>query len=109
MINKIPVSTITGNVVPFTYNIDEEKNTIPNIPFYDKLELITYRKGRSAINFIFKSLINNTEHSMFLSDFFDLIINNKLINGVVEGKWIYRKQGMNYGLTYIYEETEDGQ
>lgn len=96
MIDKIPINTITGNIVP-------------HVSFYDKLELITYRKGSIAMNFIFKSLINNKEHSMFLSDFFDLVTNNKLINNISEGQWIYRKQGMNYGLTYIYEEEEDGQ
>lgn len=105
LITKIPIDPHNGSVYQYIseYDLKHNPKTLwrDNNVFDDEFQLVNYHKGRSAVGFICKSLRDKREHSMFISDFVYMIMNATLVNGVVKGKFQYRKQGASYGVFYV--------
>jgi len=73
----------------------------PAEEFEDTLQFIEYSRGRSSVFFLFKSLTNGSTYPIFVSDFSDMIVSTKILNGVVSGKWVAHKKGANFGIKYV--------
>lgn len=72
---------------------------VDNVPFDDVLAFQSYYRGRSAAGMSFLGQ-NGTPYNVFLSDFVKFV--QIMERGIVKGKFIYAKKGMNYGLK-LYE------
>ena len=79
----------------------------PNEEFKDILVFREFHRGRSAAYATFRRKIENTEVSVFLVDFEDMIPH--MLNGHVFGKFVYCKRGRNYGcrLVHAYLDEDD--
>lgn len=75
----------------------------PNQVMQLKLELDGYSRGRSSVVFCFVDQ-NGIQYNMFVSDMVNLLEKKTVDKGVVEGTFVFRKQGANYGLT-LHEEA----
>ena len=69
-----------------------------NFVFHDTMEIEGYGRGRSAAYFSLKSTTTNKTYDMFLTDFFALIHDCVVTNGIVEANWTFCKRGQNYGM-----------
>lgn len=72
-----------------------------NYTFNDTLEYFDYRKGRSGVQFYFKSISNGQEYGMFISDFDKMMKTKKLFDNKVSGLWSFHKKGQNYGIYLV--------
>lgn len=71
------------------------------------LRLHETERGRSAAYFVWKDQDGNF-WPMFITDVCELIRNHTVTSGIVEGDWIPRKRGQNFGLRYLGPHEEDG-
>jgi hypothetical protein len=82
---------------------------VENYVFEDELEFVKHIRGRSAVNFVFKSASTGKELTAsvsFVSDLFrgkftDNVFFQKTETGMfhMKGRFTFRKQGSNYFLT----------
>lgn len=68
-----------------------------NEPFYANLYLADMERGRSAAFFIWQDN-DGRDYPMFMSDMFDLLRTKTVDEGYVEGIWLVKKRGQNYGI-----------
>lgn len=89
-----------GDLLPYPYPflaIDWRENT----PFYAKMTIADYERGRSAARFNVKDEVGHI-YPIFLSDMVDIIKTVGVgAGGVISGNWIGVKKGRNYGLKLI--------
>ena len=98
---EIPFCTRTGNQLGYPeYSHEMKKNRV----FEDTLYYDSYGRGMSSIKFYFKDS-QDVSYQMFAKDFSELV-KNKCIVGGIKGNWSFRKQGSNYGLTYVVDINE---
>jgi len=85
-----------------TYNYKWE----PNAPFADTFEYIGYR-GASGGNshMLFKSVNSGRQVSMFMSDFDEVVQNDRFINKQIVGLFCYCKKGTKQGMRLIFEDN----
>jgi hypothetical protein len=78
-----------------------------NKPFDAKVKLTGHWRGRSAARVDLKNVDNGETYSAGLGAFYDAVSMYGVVDGCITGRWVFRKQGSNYGL-YPYDEVEDG-
>jgi len=67
--------------------------------FEDTFLIENYSRGRSAAIFLMSSQTNlDMNCTIFMSDMIDVIRKKTIKKGVVSGRWIFGKKGMNYGI-----------
>lgn len=69
---------------------------VPNLPFDDTLTYDDYYRGRSAAGAVFKNS-KGERFTVFMTDLSKFI--PLMVEGVISGKFIFCKRGMNYGVT----------
>lgn len=72
-----------------------------NYEFDDTLELTGMSRGRSAANFNLRSVTDNKNYNLFMTDTVDLIQNGVVNKGKITGKWTFCKRGANYGIKLL--------
>lgn len=80
---------IGSKAEPITY--------IENLPWKDTLTYDGYYRGRSAAGATFRNDLGQ-RFTVFMTDFDKFI--PLMVNGKIEGKFIYCKRGSNYGVTF---------
>jgi hypothetical protein len=60
-------------------------------------------RGRSAAGFELKSKTTGGECVMMIADMRDMLLNATIVKGEVSGRWIFKKRGQNYGISYVGE------
>jgi hypothetical protein len=60
-------------------------------------------RGRSAAGFELKSKTTGGECCMMIADMRDMLINGTIVKGEVTGRWIFKKRGANFGISYVGE------
>jgi hypothetical protein len=69
-----------------------------NAPFTAKLAITGQYRGRSAARVTVKNIANGDTYSLGLSAFVDAVVAFGSAGGVIDGRWVFRKQGANYGV-----------
>lgn len=82
---------------PSYYSDTKEPNSI----FNDSLVYDTYYRGRSSVEIILKSIINNNTYSMTISQFHNILKHNMIKDGVITGRFTFIKRGANYSLQML--------
>lgn len=82
---------------------EKDVEWLPNTPFWARLRIKNLERGRSAARFWFLDLDTGTQYPFFGQGLVDMLTKVRMIEGVVEGKWIAVKRGANYGIE-LYEE-----
>jgi hypothetical protein len=77
-----------------------ENDWRPNDPFEATLEYVTYFRGRSACDMVFRNVDTGGELTFNMPSFEDLIPH--MVNGRVTGKFAFKKRGANY-TCYLVE------
>jgi hypothetical protein len=96
--NEPTVPPLPGGVSPWTgtYWPTEWRD---NYEFDARLKYVGYFKGRSSARMEFMNMDNMETYSMTLHEFNDHA--EKMVNGVLPGRWTFRKQGANYCLVGV--------
>ena len=89
---------LVSYVDEFTERLNKDFHWKDNYNFYDELQYFDYRKGRSSVQFYFRSLLNKQEYPMFISDFHKVLLNKQLKNNIITGNFTFHKKGCNYGI-----------
>jgi len=93
---KIPFDS-AGNQLDYAgYGCAEMRE---NFEFNDTLTFQSYGRGRSSVTFTMKRFGTNTNVSMFVSDFSDIV--NKMNHGAITGTFTFVKKGQNYGCKLV--------
>ena len=71
---------------------------VPNFEFEDVLVFTHFSRGRSSVKAHFRSKYTEVKYEMFISDFEDVLKNNRIGNAYVKGKFTFVKKGANYGV-----------
>lgn len=79
-------------------NVTDWDNQWKDVRFYDDLRIVGLERGRSAAHFLAISTINNYVYTIFMDDMLNMIINNKIVNGCLDGEFIVKKKGKNLGV-----------
>lgn len=77
-----------------------------NYVFTARLELVGHYRGRSAARVNVRNADNGEEYSMGFGAFYDAVSKAQegdLANGILWGKWTFKKQGSNYGLVPVFD------
>lgn len=72
---------------------------VPNVPFADELKFVGYHTGRYSSMMEFVSNNTGRTYRVFMKDFDDFVPH--MINGIVRGKFIFRKRGYKFGLVLL--------
>jgi hypothetical protein len=88
------------------WNKDGTSRQIPptlkdNYVFEDTLIIEDFSRGRSAAYIEAKSATTGKGFTIFLKDLLDIIKNETISKGVVQGKWTFCKRGSNFGLKRV--------
>lgn len=80
----------------------------PNLPFHAAFQIDSMRSGRSA-KYVILTPVNAPDDPrtfpMFVSDLIDVAQRQGiLVGGVMSGRWMVAKRGMNYGLRLAKDE-----
>jgi hypothetical protein len=79
----------------------------PNEPFHAALRVFGMKSGYSA-KYVMLQTPNSDDlrtFPMFVTDLIDAVASLPLIeNGIMQGRWIVRKRGQNYGVALAPEE-----
>ncbi len=73
---------------------------IDNFEFEDTLSLSQYGRGRSSVTFEMQRTSGKTV-SVFVSDFFDMAIDEHFAAGQISGRFTFTKRGQNYGCKLL--------
>ena len=84
------------------YTILWAKNRV----FGATLRLKHSARGRSAVVFYFEHTETGEEYPMKLNEMTQMLKKVTMVNGVVDGYWTFKKQGANFGISYVGEEIE---
>lgn len=101
---KIPFEIKTGNMLNYN-NSYGDIEWIDNYIFEDTLKVLGSERGRSSVTFILEDSKGKI-YSMFLKDMTDLIMNSKIDNGKICGRWSFKKRGSNYGIYLFNKKTK---
>lgn len=77
----------------------------PNEPFEATLRFDGFERGRSAAKAWWVSENTGTYYPMFLMDLDTLLRSGTIVDGRITGRFMARKQGANYGLLRVTDET----
>jgi hypothetical protein len=86
-------------------NFHERYEWKPNYVFEDELQFLGFYRGRSSAGITFESKKHKSQYTMFLIDFKDLILNNLVEFGKIQGKWTFVKRGTNFGVRFLNTQT----
>ena len=79
----------------------------PNCIFADTLEFVSTHPTKGSAHFIFQSIKTGRKYSMFLSDFEDVLLAKRIIDGnKIQGEFTFCKKGNSQGMRMIIEEKE---
>lgn len=96
---QVPFCNSTGNQLGYPqYGYIMKANYI----FSSTMQFKYFSRGRSSVKAIFEDK-EGTKYEMFAKDFQELIKDNVVELGEVEGNWSFVKRGANYGLTQVTE------
>ena len=84
------------------YTITWVKNRV----FGATLRLKDSARGRSAVVFYFEHTETGEQYPMRLNEMTEMLKKVTVVNGVVDGYWTFKKQGANFGISYLGEEIE---
>ena len=79
---------------------------VKNRVFGATLRLKRSARGRSAVVFYFEHTETGEEYPMKLNEMTQMLKKVTMVNGVVDGYWTFKKQGANFGISYVGEEIE---
>ena len=98
-ISRIPeeAETVTESI---GYTILWVKNRV----FGATLRLKDSARGRSAVVFYFEHTETGEQYPMRLHEMTEMLKKVTMVNGVVDGNWTFKKQGANFGISYLGEE-----
>ena len=77
---------------------------VKNRVFGATLRLKDSARGRSAVVFYFEHTETGEQYPMRLNEMTEMLKKVTVVNGVVDGNWTFKKQGANFGITYVGEE-----
>lgn len=102
-----------GEMVDYTFGVthdDDPQNQYewkPNFVFQARMRLVTWSRGRSAVQVEVQDVIapagsDHKIYRMFMKDFFELAQRCKLDGGETEPlDWTFVKRGANYGIKAV--------
>jgi hypothetical protein len=77
-----------------------------NTEFSARIQITGQYRGRSAARVRCKNVDNGETYSMGLSSFYNAVVAfGALSGGLITGIWTFRKQGANYSLAPVCEES----
>ena len=79
---------------------------VKNRVFGATLRLKDSARGRSAVVFYFEHTETGEQYPMRLNEMTEMLKKVTMVNGVVDGDWTFKKQGANFGISYVGEETQ---
>ena len=79
---------------------------VKNRVFGATLRLKDSARGRSAVVFYFEHTETGEQYPMRLNEMTEMLKKVTMVNGVVDGYWTFKKQGANFGISYLGEETK---
>lgn len=79
---------------------------VKNRVFAATLRLKDSARGRSAVVFYFEHTETGEQYPMRLNEMTEMLKKVTMVNGVVDGYWTFKKQGANFGISYLGEEIE---
>ena len=79
---------------------------VKNRVFGATLRLKHSARGRSAVVFYFEHTETGEEYPMKLNEMTQMLKKVTMVNGVVDGYWTFKKQGANFGISYLGEGIE---
>ena len=79
---------------------------VKNRVFGATLRLKDSARGRSAVVFYFEHTETGELYPMRLNEMTEMLRKVTMVNGVVDGNWTFKKQGANFGISYLGEEIE---
>lgn len=71
----------------------------PNIPFDDEMVYRGYYAGRYSASMEVTSNLTGRTYRVFMKDFDEYV--PRMVNGIVKGKFIFRKRGYKFGLVLL--------
>ena len=77
---------------------------VKNRVFGATLRLKDSARGRSAVVFYFEHTETGEQYPMRLNEMTEMLKKVTMVNGVVDGYWTFKKQGVNFGISYLGEE-----
>ena len=72
--------------------------------FVDTFKITGYGRGRSSAVLEMESTTTGMQCVMMMKDMTHMIRTATITKGIVSGRWIFGKRGMNYGLQYLGEQ-----
>ena len=76
----------------------------PNAIFADNLAFVKCYSTQNSAHFVFESLKDGRQYSMFLSDFEDIMKEHRLVDGYrIQGEFVFCKKGNSQGVRMIIE------
>lgn len=96
----IPFLKTDGSLVHHVWYEGEVK-WIPNFEINGVFELTGIQQNRSSQTIL--CTLHGIPHSMFMSEFIEMLKLTCLNKGRLEGKFSYVKRGANFSLTYLGE------
>lgn len=98
-VNVIDIIKKTDHYDEHNYVMDRPwKDYYSKIYFSDIVRIIGLDRGRSAARFIAYSEFNNSMYIIFMTDFLDMVLNNDVKDGIIEGEFKVTKHGSNLGI-----------
>ena len=79
---------------------------VKNRVFGATLRLKDSARGRSAVVFYFEHTETGEQYPMRLNEMTEMLKKVTMVNGVVDGNWTFKKQGANFGISYVGEENK---
>ena len=79
---------------------------VKNRVFGATLRLKDSARGRSVVVFYFEHTETGEQYPMRLNEMTEMLKKVTMVNGVVDGNWTFKKQGANFGISYVGEETQ---
>lgn len=72
-----------------------------NDEFDATLKLTGYHRDRSSGRVTVQNVLNNEIYSMSFSMFYDMVLKLGVENGMLRGRWKFRKHGSSFGLVGV--------
>ena len=79
---------------------------VKNRVFGATLRLKDSARGRSTAVFYFEHTETGEQYPMRLNEMTEMLKKVTMVNGVVDGNWTFKKQGANFGISYLGEENK---
>ena len=76
---------------------------VKNRVFGATLRLKDSARGRSSVVFYLEHTETGEQYPMRLNEMTEMLKKVSMVNGVVDGYWTFKKQGANFGISYLGE------